>query len=574
MKLLCVAIFCGITLSACGGGDASGDSAGSGSTTTAGTSTTSIATGTTSTGAGSTSTGTAGTSTTPSNSSSAVDAALPAEPQLPKIACTTLVANLKQTAGLLPASVDAGGANSNPDTARIQKAITSCAAGQAVRLVIGSDGQNAFLSGPLTLASGVTLWVDQGVTLFASRSPADFDKGDGNCGDAAGSGNSCNALITGRNTQNSGVVGDGAIDGRGGSVLTSGANAGKMTWWDVAMLNKSTGKNQNNPRLIQLFGGSDFTLYRIALQNAPAFHVVPSDVNGFTAWGVKLLTPTLAYSKQGYVCTAGTSPDPATPAASPSSCFTPDTTKNTDGIDPAQASNVLIAYSYFSGGDDNIAIKAHGSTASPSSAHRIVHNHFYYGHGMSIGSETDAGVNGVEIRDLTIDGHDSPNSVGIRIKSDDGRGGEVKDIRYQQICVRNVKEPMIFDPYYSSGNHTLIPDFHDITISGFHDTGSARYGGGVLTFNGYDLNGITNMLKISLDNVIFDSAPTLSNTRHNGGPTPPSNTQFTIGPGRVNFTIAPSASNNVTVATVQENSRQPVDCSQAFVPFPSSASPF
>jgi polygalacturonase len=501
-----------------------------------------------------------------------VDATLPAEPQLPKTVCATLTANLQQTAGLLPASIDASLADSNPDTVRIQNAITNCAAGQAVKLTTGSSGQNAFLSGPLTLTSGVTLWVDQGVTLFASRSPVDFDTGAGNCGTAAGDGKSCNALITASKTQNSGVVGDGIIDGRGGSVLTSGANAGTMTWWDVAMLNKSTGKSQNNPRMIQIFGGSNFTLYRITVQNAPAFHVVPNTVSGFTAWGVKILTPTLAYSKPGYACPAGSSPDPTTPATSPSTCFTPETTKNTDGLDPGQSNNVLIAYSYFSGGDDNIAIKASGSAAALS--HRIVHSHFYYGHGMSIGSETNSGVNGIEMRDLSFDGQDSSNGVGIRIKSDDGRGGEVKNISYQQICMRNVKEPMIFDPYYSPGNHTSAPNFHDITVSGFHYLGSAKYGGGTLTFNGYAFNGTVNPLKITLDNVMFDSAPKISNTAHNGGPTPPSNTQFTMGPGPVNFTVASSTANNVTVTELQKISQSALDCSQAFVSFPSSASPF
>ncbi|SDY64735.1 polygalacturonase [Collimonas sp. OK242] len=554
-----------------GTGSTGTGSTGTGSTGTGSTGTGSTGTGSTgtgSTGTGSTGTGSTGTGITSTN----VDATLPAEPQLPGTVCATLTANLQQTAGLLPASIDASLANSNPDTARIQTAISNCPAGQAVKLTTSSSGQNAFLSGPITLSSGVTLWIDQGVTLFASRSPADFDTGAGNCGTAAGDGKSCNALITASKTQNSGVVGDGIIDGRGGSVLTSGANAGIMTWWDVAMLNKSTGKNQNNPRLIQLFGGSNFTLYRITVQNAPAFHVVPNTVSGFTAWGVKILTPTLAYSKPGYACPAGSSPDPTTPATSPSTCFTPETTKNTDGLDPGQSNNVLIAYSYFSGGDDNIAIKASGSAAALS--HRIVHSHFYYGHGMSIGSETNSGVDGIAMRDLSFDGQDSPNGVGIRIKSDDGRGGEVKNISYQQICMRNVKEPMIFDPYYSPGNHTSAPNFHDITVSGFHYLGSAKYGGGTLTFNGYALNGTVNPLKITLDNVIFDSAPKISNTPHNGGPTPPSNTQFTMGPGPVNFTVASSAANNVTVTELQKNGQLPLDCSQAFVSFPSSASPF
>ncbi len=43
----------------------------------------------------------------------------------------------------------------------------------------------------------------------------------------------------------------------------------------------------------------------------------------------------------------------------------------------------------------------------------ILHNHFYNGHGMSIGSGTDGGVEALLVDDLTIDGADN----GIRIKS-------------------------------------------------------------------------------------------------------------------------------------------------------------
>jgi len=57
------------------------------------------------------------------------------------------------------------------------------------------------------------------------------------------------------------------IDGRGGSLLTSGPNAGLRTWWDVAYQNKTQGLNQQNPRLLEVKGGSHFTRYRIALQN-------------------------------------------------------------------------------------------------------------------------------------------------------------------------------------------------------------------------------------------------------------------------------------------------------------------
>ncbi|EGH26571.1 polygalacturonase, partial [Pseudomonas amygdali pv. mori str. 301020] len=39
-------------------------------------------------------------------------------------------------------------------------------------------------------------------------------------------------------------------------------------------------------------------------------------------------------------------------------CFTPETVKNTDGFDPGQSNKVLLAYSYISTGDDNVAIKS------------------------------------------------------------------------------------------------------------------------------------------------------------------------------------------------------------------------
>ncbi|MFP4897564.1 glycosyl hydrolase family 28 protein, partial [Paraburkholderia sp. EG304] len=99
--------------------------------------------------------------------------------------------------------------------------------------------------------------------------------------------------------------------------------------------NKISGLHQQNPRLVQVTGGSAFTLYRITLQNSPNFHVVTDGVAGVVAWNIKVLAPSFAYSVSGYACPSGTTPDQKTPAT----CFTPDTVKNTDGFDPAQSRN-------------------------------------------------------------------------------------------------------------------------------------------------------------------------------------------------------------------------------------------
>ena len=68
----------------------------------------------------------------------------------------------------------------------------------------------------------------------------------------------------------------------------------------------------------------------------------------------------------------------------------------------------------------------------------VLHNHFYSGHGMSIGSGTDGGVDHLLVDDLTIDGADN----GLRIKSDPSRGGLVHDVTYRNVCIRNVMNPL------------------------------------------------------------------------------------------------------------------------------------
>ena len=582
---------CVSALAACGGG---GDSVGVGGQTTS-TTDASVSSGTSSSATSSSSTGGgggggggsgggAGTSSSSAGSGSSTgvgggpvvtdfDSLLPAEPKLPSVVCSTLSATRQQTGGRLPDALDADPANSQPDRKILQETINACPPGQAVKLVT-SGANNAFLAGRLTLKSGVTLWVDAGVTVFASRSPLDYDNGTGNCGDALSSGGSaCIAWITASGTVGSGIVGDGTLDGRGGSVMTSGHRANLMTWWDLAMQSKaSPALDQNNPRMLQVSGGSGFTLYRINIQNSPKFHVVTSGVKGFTAWGVKLLTPSLAYANPGYTCAAGTFPTP-TKTMVPSTCFYPEVVKNTDGFDPGTSSDVTLAYSYISTGDDNVAIKSSGAPVSTNQLYG--HNHFYYGHGMSIGSETDAGVDNIKVWDLATDGHDGNGVVGLRIKSDGTKGGEVKNVVYKSVCARRTKDAMVFDPYYSSvSTFASAPNFHDITISGYHYVnfpGSA-YNSGKVTFNGYSSNNIIHPLEMRLDNVVFDDAPTVVTSAHNGGPPPVSNAQFTFGPGPVSFTMPVGAT--VKITDERTETPPPIDCSAAFEAFPSPASPF
>jgi polygalacturonase len=378
----------------------------------------------------------------------AQDARHVVEPHYPKT-CFVLRAQLSAPKGVLTLSDE-----QRQDTIRLQQAIDSCAEGKAVELRADGD-MNVFLAGPFHLKRGVTLLIDGKVALFSSRDPRDYDLTPGSCGILSEKGHGCKPFITVQDAPNSGIMGEGSIDGRGGAEMLGQ----KITWWELAHQAKVYDRQQNCMRLLHVDHSDNFTLYKITLRNSPNTHVSFGHTDGFTAWGVKILTPKTA--------------------------------RNTDGIDPeAGARNVTIAWSAIHTGDDNIAIKSDPNGAASNIS--ILHNHFYTGHGMSIGSQTSGGVNHVEVRDLTIDGADN----GIRIKSDRSRGGLVEDILFQDVCIRNTPNPLVFVPMYTIFEGDRLPTFRRIVLRDVRVLTP-----GVFTFFGLDA---VHELGISLDNVTSD----------------------------------------------------------------------
>ena len=69
---------------------------------------------------------------------------------------------------------------------------------------------------------------------------------------------------------------------------------------------------------------------------------------------------------------------------------------------------------------------------------------FLHGHGLSIGSETYGGLNGLTVRDCTFDGTTS----GIRMKSNREKGGLVENLCYENITMNHVKTPISITSYY------------------------------------------------------------------------------------------------------------------------------
>ena len=374
------------------------------------------------------------------------------EPVIPET-CLTLKAEKTGEAEKLAEKFE-----KSTDTARIQQALDSCRPGMAVELAMGKNA-NAFLSGALELREGVTLLIDKSVVLYGSRDPKDFDPNPTDsttkllCGTmsnvstafitaqnaakgntppaATPQGRPCKPLIS-VNVKNAAIMGDGVIDGRGGARVVGH----DYSWWQMARAAEPKQLRYYSTRLIVASHADSFVIYGITLHNSPNFHVAVNNTDGFTVWGVHLQTPTV----RGVDA------------------------RNTDGIDPGSSTNITITKSWIDNGDDNIAVKTGVTHMS------VLDNHFYNGHGMSIGSDTYSGVSNLLVDGLTED----HTSSGIRIKSNQARGGLVHDLTYRNICMRNVQMPIAISPFYNNGTlegfvdpgipGDRIPDYKNITL--------------------------------------------------------------------------------------------------------------
>lgn len=604
------------------------------------------------------------------------------------IAAADASATAAQVAAAIPNKLISGASSQELAKAKYK------ASKYAVRLVVNSTGGgDSFISGPLTLPSGVTLWIDKDVTLFASRDVAAYSMDPTGaaasrkyCGNTAynttsgasftikaGSSSNCQPLIGGSNMVNSAVVGEGSIDSRGyAEIVTSVANyplmkvdltcsntyaayianpaapaangtpcdnggtfvdrnssSRNMTWWDLAFLanmveSGTTGvAGQSVFRMMVFDYAKNLTLYKITMNNSANFHMVPSGIDGLTVWGVKLQTPSLA----AFANPAGNGNPLYTGFT-----FTKDNVKNTDAFDPGAAGgvrsaqlttgatpatynsklvltastkgkisfdgylkNVVFAYNYVSTGDDNIVLKGSNNpckvVANPTAANptcsgqagidgnrdvstdrkygiMIAHNHIYDGHGVSIGSETNAGVKNVQVYDNAFDGGEEA----LRIKTDYARGGEVSNIFYKNICIRNSENALLFTPYYSTkaidpAKGVLFPNIHDISLDSVAIQGATK-----VKLMGFEANtgGFGNPqypLVMTLNNVVTNT-PTGVNMIS-------SDANLTL-TGVNNLPIVASTDRRIVVtgtASPTADITKVVDCSKAFVAFPSLTSP-
>lgn len=215
----------------------------------------------------------------------------------------------------------------------------------------------------------------------------------------------------------------------------------------------------------------------------------------------------------------------------------------------AGSKNITMTHSYLREGDDNVAIKGGAGGVTNMT---VRHNHFYWGHGMSIGSETSGGVSGLRVFDLSLDGPDS----GIRIKSMGTRGGLVHDVVYDDICIRNSARPIDITAAYAANG--LVkgdspPTFRDITL---HNV--CVSGGGKLLFDGYDQGHRAQVLLdgVYLTNVANSPKPCTYAFDH---------ADVTYGPGGSNLEVPTGID---ATLTGKRSEGKAGSCAEKFVPFP------
>jgi polygalacturonase len=135
--------------------------------------------------------------------------------------------------------------------------------------------------------------------------------------------------------------------------------------------------------------------------------------------------------------------------------FNEEWAQNGDGIDISACKQVVIFNTLVSAGDDGICMKS--SNGSNDTADAQLQNVIIAGctvlkghGGFVIGSNTDGGMKNIYVTDCVFNGTD----IGIRVKSNVGRGGNVRDIFIDNIKMDNIiHEAILFSTSY--GDNTV-----------------------------------------------------------------------------------------------------------------------
>ncbi len=276
----------------------------------------------------------------------------------------------------------------------------------------------------------------------------------------------CQSPIWGKDLENIAITGSGAIDGNGHywrplkkekaterywkSTIARGGAFKRDDYWmpSAQYLHGDTISDMNVPRhleteeewasvkdflrpvMVSLQNCTNVFLQGVIFQNSPAWNLHPLMCENVIIDGVQVRNPSYA--------------------------------QNGDGLDLESCKNAIVVNSTFDVGDDGICIKSgkdeDGRRRGLPTENLIVYNcTVFKGHGgFVVGSEMSGGVKNVYVANCQFLGTD----VGLRFKSQRGRGGTVENIHITNISMFDIAtEPILFNLYY--GGKSAVESLDD-----------------------------------------------------------------------------------------------------------------
>jgi len=315
----------------------------------------------------------------------------------------------------------AAGDGQRLDTAAINAAVAACCAagGGTVYLPPGR-----YLTGTIELKSHVTLELEAGATLLGSENPDDYPATKSVWGDDRAV---MAPLLYAVDADNITITGRGTIDGQG------------AIWWRRVRLNEprkyppgpQTDEDRaeaaklarGRPHLIRLVRCTDVVIERVNLRNSAEWNVHPTLCDRVRIEDITISAP-------------------ATNA------------HNTDGINPESCRNVQILNCRIDTGDDCVTLKSGINELGrrmgrPDENITIANCVMHHGHGgVTIGSEMSGGVRNVVVTNCVFVGTD----IGIRLKSQRGRGGVVEGVSVSNLVMQDVPLPFLLTTFYAGGD--------------------------------------------------------------------------------------------------------------------------
>jgi len=174
----------------------------------------------------------------------------------------------------------------------------------------------------------------------------------------------------------------------------------------------ATSTSSNN--MLSLQNITNLWVRNVTIENSSHEHLVPEKDTNVTIDGVTIQDPL------GYL-------------------------SNADGIDYS-GSHFLIENCNIADGDDNIVAKAGPTFCSDITIKNCV---IGAGHGISVGGQTNSGLNGMAVTNCTFNGTDN----GFRLKAGIPNGGIVQNVSFSNSTMTNVKNPIIINSWYNGQDH-------------------------------------------------------------------------------------------------------------------------